>query len=173
MVGLHVHTISFPARPDVHGPLSSAGFGMFGVTGCRRSYRCAIGLQHCIASLQAAFMEISVGVPYGSRARLIVLYLQSEALKTNSREVELGKTLRGGSTSRSVARAWRPVLRHPSMAPVARCLPPARPDLPHRGVQRARRGGGSHQAARGRWDRYPGQSRRALHPLPQRQTRNG
>ena len=36
---------------------------------------------------------VSVGVPYGSRARLICLYLQSEALKTNSREVELGKTL--------------------------------------------------------------------------------
>ncbi len=36
---------------------------------------------------------VSVGVPYGSRARLIILYLQSEALKTNSREVELGKTL--------------------------------------------------------------------------------
>ena len=36
---------------------------------------------------------ISVGVPYGSRARLICLYLQSEALKTNSREVELGRTL--------------------------------------------------------------------------------
>ncbi|WP_284948264.1 replication protein RepA [Acidisoma cladoniae] len=36
---------------------------------------------------------ISVGVPYGSRARLIILYLQSEALKTNSREIELGKTL--------------------------------------------------------------------------------
>jgi hypothetical protein len=35
----------------------------------------------------------SVGVPYGSRARLIILYLQSEALKTQSREVELGKTL--------------------------------------------------------------------------------
>ena len=32
-------------------------------------------------------------MPYGSRARLIILYLQSEALKTNSREVELGKTL--------------------------------------------------------------------------------
>ena len=29
-----------------------------------------------------------VGVPYGSRARLICIYLQSEALKTNSREVE-------------------------------------------------------------------------------------
>ena len=37
---------------------------------------------------------ISVGVPYGSRARLIMLYLQSEALKTNTRSVELGKSLR-------------------------------------------------------------------------------
>ncbi len=37
----------------------------------------------------------SVGVPYGSRARLIMLYLQSEALRTGSREVELGKSLRG------------------------------------------------------------------------------
>jgi Plasmid encoded RepA protein len=36
---------------------------------------------------------VSVGVPFGSRARLICLYLQSEALKTNSREVALGKTL--------------------------------------------------------------------------------
>src|SRR5690349_9274013 len=30
---------------------------------------------------------ISVGVPYGSRARLILLYLQTEAVRTNSREV--------------------------------------------------------------------------------------
>src|SRR3954454_14955091 len=36
---------------------------------------------------------IPVGVPYGSRARLICLYLQSEAIRTNSREVELGRTL--------------------------------------------------------------------------------
>ena len=35
-----------------------------------------------------------VGVPYGSRARLIFIYLQSEALKNNSCEIELGKTLR-------------------------------------------------------------------------------
>jgi hypothetical protein len=35
-----------------------------------------------------------VGVPYGSRARLIMLYLQSEALRTHSREVELGKSMR-------------------------------------------------------------------------------
>jgi hypothetical protein len=36
---------------------------------------------------------VPVGVPYGSRARLILIYLQTEALRTNSREVELGKTL--------------------------------------------------------------------------------
>lgn len=35
-----------------------------------------------------------VGVPYGSRARLILLFLQSEALRTGSREVELGRSLR-------------------------------------------------------------------------------
>ncbi len=35
-----------------------------------------------------------VGVPFGSRARLILLRLQSEALRTNCREVELGKSLR-------------------------------------------------------------------------------
>lgn len=29
-----------------------------------------------------------VGVPYGSRARLILLFLQSEALRTNSREID-------------------------------------------------------------------------------------
>lgn len=33
------------------------------------------------------------GVPYGSRARLILLYLQSEALRTNSRDIALGKSL--------------------------------------------------------------------------------
>ena len=37
---------------------------------------------------------IHVGVPYGSRARLILIYLQSEALRTGSRDVELGKSLR-------------------------------------------------------------------------------
>lgn len=53
-----------------------------------------------------------VGVPYGSVARLILLYLQTEALRTNSREVELGGSLRqwltrigasiGGSNARAV-----------------------------------------------------------------------
>ena len=35
-----------------------------------------------------------VGVPYGSRARLILLFLQSEALRTGGREIELGRSLR-------------------------------------------------------------------------------
>ena len=34
-----------------------------------------------------------VGVPYGSIARMILLYLQSEAVKTRSREVELGRSM--------------------------------------------------------------------------------
>ena len=34
-----------------------------------------------------------IGVPHGSRARLIMLYLQNEALRTGSREIELGKSL--------------------------------------------------------------------------------
>jgi hypothetical protein len=37
---------------------------------------------------------VHVGVPFGSRARLILIYLQSEALRTSSREVILGKSLR-------------------------------------------------------------------------------
>jgi hypothetical protein len=35
-----------------------------------------------------------VGVPFGSHARLILLYLQTEALKTGSREIEMGRSLR-------------------------------------------------------------------------------
>jgi Plasmid encoded RepA protein len=37
---------------------------------------------------------VHVGVPFGSRARLILIYLQSEALRTGSREVVLGQSLR-------------------------------------------------------------------------------
>lgn len=38
---------------------------------------------------------IHVGVPFGAIARLILIYLQSEALRTGSRDVELGGSLRG------------------------------------------------------------------------------
>lgn len=50
------------------------------------------------------------GVPYGARARMILLYLQTEAVRTNSREIELGRSMRdwlgrmgmthGGTTGR-------------------------------------------------------------------------
>jgi len=53
-----------------------------------------------------------VGVPFGSHARLILLYLQTEALRTGRREVELGGSMRawlarvgipaGGTTGKSV-----------------------------------------------------------------------
>ncbi|AOX18656.1 replication protein RepA [Kozakia baliensis] len=35
-----------------------------------------------------------VGVPFGAHGRLILLFLQTEAIRTNSREIELGKSLR-------------------------------------------------------------------------------
>ncbi len=38
--------------------------------------------------------EKMYGVPYGSRARLILLYLQTKALQSSSREVELGASMR-------------------------------------------------------------------------------
>lgn len=34
-----------------------------------------------------------LGVPYGARARMILLYLQTQAVRTGSREVELGRSL--------------------------------------------------------------------------------
>jgi hypothetical protein len=37
---------------------------------------------------------LPTGVAYGSRARLIFLYLQSTAIRTKSREIELGRSLR-------------------------------------------------------------------------------
>ncbi len=54
-----------------------------------------------------------VGVPYGSYARFILLFLQSEAIRSSSREIELGRSMRvwlqsmglsiGGQTYKSVA----------------------------------------------------------------------
>lgn len=35
-----------------------------------------------------------IGVPYGSIARLILLYLQTEAVRTNTPEVELGRSMK-------------------------------------------------------------------------------
>jgi Plasmid encoded RepA protein len=38
--------------------------------------------------------EKNLGLPYGSYARFILLFLQSEAIRTQSREVELGRSMR-------------------------------------------------------------------------------
>jgi hypothetical protein len=55
---------------------------------------------------------VYVGIPFGAHARLIMLYLQTQALRTGSREIELGGSLRqwltrmgvpiGGTAARSV-----------------------------------------------------------------------
>jgi hypothetical protein len=56
--------------------------------------------------------EILYGVPYGARARMILLYLQGQAIRTGSPEVELGRSMRdwmermgiaiGGETMRAM-----------------------------------------------------------------------
>ena len=58
-----------------------------------------------------------LGVPYGSYARFILLYLQSQAIRSNSREIELGRSMRvwlgnmglsiGGKTYRQVGEQAR------------------------------------------------------------------
>ena len=55
---------------------------------------------------------VTYGVPYGARARMILLYLQTQAVRTGSRELELGRSMRdwmermglaiGGETARSL-----------------------------------------------------------------------
>jgi hypothetical protein len=39
-------------------------------------------------------MKKLYGAPYGARARMILLYLQTRAIRTNSREVALGRSMR-------------------------------------------------------------------------------
>lgn len=61
--------------------------------------------------------EQSLGLPYGSYARFILLFLQSEAIRTRSREVELGRSMKvwlgsmglsiGGKTYKQVAEQAR------------------------------------------------------------------
>ena len=45
------------------------------------------------------------GVPYGARARMILLYLQTQAGRTGSREVELGRSMRAW-LERMGVRVW-------------------------------------------------------------------
>ena len=62
--------------------------------------------------LRSAGWTMLYGVPYGARARIILLYLQGQAVRTGSREVELGRSMRhwlermglsvGGETARAL-----------------------------------------------------------------------
>jgi hypothetical protein len=55
---------------------------------------------------------VTYGVPYGARARMILLYLQTQAVRTGSREIALGRSMRdwmermglsvGGETARGL-----------------------------------------------------------------------
>ena len=49
----------------------------------------------------------SIGVPYGSIARLILLYLQTEAIRTNSPEVELGRSMKSWMSRMSLTTGGR------------------------------------------------------------------
>jgi len=44
-----------------------------------------------------------IGVPYGSIARLIILYLQTEAIRTNCPEVELGRSMKSWMSRMSLS----------------------------------------------------------------------
>ena len=52
----------------------------------------------CAMTIEPGFLEmggktVELGVPYGSTARLIMIYLQTEALRHNSREIMLGRSM--------------------------------------------------------------------------------
>lgn len=62
--------------------------------------------------MQVKGKPVNYGVPYGARARMILLYLQTEAVRTGSREIALGRSMRdwmermglsvGGETARGL-----------------------------------------------------------------------
>ncbi len=62
--------------------------------------------------MKARGKAVTYGVPYGARARMILLYLQTQAVRTKSREVALGRSMRdwmermglsvGGETDRGL-----------------------------------------------------------------------
>jgi hypothetical protein len=62
--------------------------------------------------MKARGKVVTYGVPYGARARMILLYLQTQAVRTGSREVALGRSMRdwmermglsvGGETARGL-----------------------------------------------------------------------
>jgi hypothetical protein len=45
-----------------------------------------------------------IGLPYGAKARMILLYLQTQAIRNNSREVELGPSMKSWMANMGIAR---------------------------------------------------------------------
>ena len=63
------------------------------------------------------------GVPYGPKARLILLWLQSEALRTNSRFVELGSSMRPVAPLDGCFLLWIELPIGPRASPADRAQP--------------------------------------------------
>ncbi len=66
--------------------------------------------------------KVPVGIPYGAIARMILLYLQTQAVKTRSREVELGSSMNAWLTTMGVpigGRTYRSVREQASR--ISRC----------------------------------------------------
>jgi hypothetical protein len=76
----------------------------------KKGYRVTLWVEP--GRMKAKDQVVAYGVPYGARARMILLYLQTQAVRTGSREVELGRSMRdwmermglsvGGETARGL-----------------------------------------------------------------------
>ncbi|MCW8309061.1 replication protein RepA [Acidiphilium sp. PA] len=76
----------------------------------RRGHRVTLLVEP--GTMRSGDTVVKYGVPFGSRARMILLYLQTQAIRTGSREIELGKSMRswmermgiavGGETTRAL-----------------------------------------------------------------------
>jgi len=60
----------------------------------KRGHRVTLIVQPGLVEGRGREKSKTVGVPYGARARMILLYLQTQAIRTGSREVELGRSMR-------------------------------------------------------------------------------
>jgi hypothetical protein len=60
----------------------------------KRGHRVVLSVEPGFSRANGQTKSTLIGVPYGARARMILLYLQTQAIRTNSREVELGRSMR-------------------------------------------------------------------------------
>jgi Plasmid encoded RepA protein len=79
-------------RAFVHRPEG----GVVPITGAGETWRKAghkVSLLVEPGTMLVKGREIRYGVPYGARARVILLFLQTQAVKTRSREIQLGRSM--------------------------------------------------------------------------------